>query len=84
MPEFNLVPLLHGQVRTAAGTRTRILSEYLSYIARISLSQAGHLVPNEGETALQVRWRIGPVARASGKNIVIRRNGDDVYLWERL
>ncbi len=83
MPQF--IPI---SLRRAKGRRTRrrspTLREYRSYISRLSPGQAGYLVPSEGETALQVRWRIGAAARASGKTIVIRRNGDDVYFWERV
>ncbi len=86
MPKFDKVPLEEVRVKTAsesASTRQRaqILQEYRGYIDQITKGQAGRLVASAGETTATVRRRIGAAARAAGKNLTIRRTGDEVYFW---
>ena len=86
MPKFDKVPLEEVRVKTAsesASTRQRaqILQEYRGYIDQITKGQAGRLVASAGETTATVRRRIGAAARAAGKNLTIRRAGDEVYFW---
>ena len=43
--------------------------------------QAGRLVPGEGERVTTVRRRLGAAAKLSGKELVIKRVGEEVYFW---
>ncbi len=82
MPKFDTVPVEEARGKSAsAGKRAQILQEYSGYIDQLTKGQAGKLVANAGETTATVRRRIGAADRAAGKNLTIRRNGDEVYFW---
>ena len=86
MPKLDIVPIEEARGKTAsesASTRKRaqILQEYRGYIDQLKGGQAGRLVASAGETTATVRRRIGAAARAAGKNLTIRRAGDEVYFW---
>ena len=86
MPKFDKVPIEEARGKTAsesASTRKRaqILQEYRGYIDQLQSGEAGRLVAGAGETTATVRRRIGAAARAGGKNLTIRRAGDEVYFW---
>ncbi len=82
MPKLDIVPIEEAKVKTASGgKRAQMLQEYLSYIDQLKSGQAGRLVAGVGETTATVRRRIGAAARAAGKNLTIRRAGDEVYFW---
>ncbi len=82
MPKFDIVPLEEVRVRSASeGKRAQILQEYLGYIDQLKSGEAGRLVASAGETTATVKRRLGAAARAAGKNLTIRRAGDEVYFW---
>ena len=81
MPQFELVSLEEAMVRSATGRRAEITKEYLAYIERLAVGQAGRLQPGEGETIATVRRRLGAAARAGNKNLVIKRLGTELYFW---
>ena len=82
MPKFDKVPIKQVRVQSASvGMRAQILQEYRGYIDQLTKAQAGRLVAGAGETTATVRRRIGAAARAAGKNLTIRRAGDEVYFW---
>ena len=82
MPQFELVSLEEAEARTASpGKRTQIVQEYLSYITQLKAGQAGKLQPDPGVTVATVRRRLGTAVKASGKTVVIKRTGDDIYFW---
>ena len=82
MPKFDKVPIEEVRVKSASGgKRAQILQEYLGYIHQLKSGQAGRLVASAGETTATVRRRIRAAARAAGKNLTIRRAGDEVYFW---
>ena len=83
MPKFELVSLADAEVNSASGKRAEILREYLGYINQLQGDQAGRLQVTEGESPAAVRRRLGAAARLAGKDIVIRRLGDEVYFWAR-
>ena len=83
MPKFELVPLSDAELKSATGKRAEIMREYLSYIDQLRGRQAGRLQATEGETAGAVRRRLGAAARLAGKDLVIKRTGDEIYFWVR-
>jgi len=86
MPKLDVVPMEEAIGKTASesasgGKRAQILQEYRGYIDQLKSGEAGRLVAGAGETTATVRRRIGAAARAAGKNLTIRRAGDEVYFW---
>ena len=81
MPTFDQVPLQEAMLKTATGKTAQITREYLNYIEELTEGQAGRLQPGEGESVATVRRRLGVAAKLSGKDITIKRQGDEVYFW---
>ncbi len=81
MPTFDQVPLQEALLKTATGKTAQITKEYLGYIEQLTEGQAGKLQPGEGESMATVRRRLGVAAKLSGKDIVIKRQGNEVYFW---
>ena len=82
MPIFELVPQQEAEMKSATGPRSKIMREYLGYVEQVGPGKAGKLQPSEGETVGAVRRRIGAAARRAGKDLVIKRVGDEVYFWK--
>lgn len=82
MPKLDIVPIEEARGQSASeGKRAQVLREYIGYIDQLTKGQAGRLVPGDGETVSTVRRRVGAAARAAGKNLSIKRVGDEVYFW---
>ncbi len=81
MPTFDQVPLQEAMMKTATGKTAPITQEYLGYIEQLTESQAGRLQPGQGESVATVRRRLGAAVKLSGKDIVIKRQGNEVYFW---
>ena len=81
MPKFDQVPLQEAMMRTATGARARVIQEYLSYIEQLADGHSGRLQPAEGESVATIRRRLGEAAKLSGKEITIRRSGDEIFFW---
>ncbi len=86
MPKLDIVPIEEARAKTSTESasvrkRAQILQEYQGYIDQLTKGQAGKLVAGAAETTATVRRRIGAAARAAGKNLTIRRAGDEVYFW---
>ena len=81
MPVFDLVAKAEAQLKTATNKRAAIIKEYLGYIDQLKKAQAGRLKPAEGESVGAVRRRLGAAAKLAGKELVIKRAGDEVYFW---
>ena len=81
MPRFELVPLDEAMMKPATGKRAQMMAEYVGFIGKLQEGQAGKLQPSEGETALALRRRLSAAAKLAGKDIVIRRTGDEIYFW---
>ena len=81
MPTFELVSLDEAMTKSATGKRAEMMAEYVGFIDKVQKGQAGKLQPGEGETTAAVRRRLGAAAKLVGKNLVIRRTGDEVYFW---
>ena len=81
MPTFDRVPLQEAMLKTATGKTAKITQEYLGYIEQLPEGQAGKLQPSEGESVATVRRRLGVAAKLSGKDISIKRQGNEVFFW---
>ncbi len=81
MPKFELVSIEEAMMKSATGKRTKIVKEYLSYIQQLKEGQAGKLQPAEGEKVTAVRRRLRIAAKAAGKELAIRRMGEEIYFW---
>ena len=83
MPKFELMPVTEAEIKSTTGKRAEIIREYVGYIDQLQVGQAGKLSVLEGETSGAVRRRLGSAAKMSGKELVIRRVGDEIYFWAR-
>ena len=83
MPTFEIIPAGDVPKPEPTGKRAEILSEYNRYIEQIGPRQAGKLTPAEGETTQAVRRRLGAAAKGTGVNLIVRRNGQDIYFWTK-
>ncbi len=81
MPAFETIPLQEAMMKTATGRRAQLAQEYLPYIQQLAEGQAGKLQASEDEKLSSVRRRLGDAARLAGKNLVIKRTGEDLYFW---
>ena len=81
MPKLEVISMDEAMVKSATGKRAQILQEYLGYIGQLEEGKAGKLTPSEGESVVMVRRRVGSATRTSGKDVVIRRVGDEMYFW---
>lgn len=81
MPTFDQVTVQEAMLKTATGKTARINQEYLGYIEQLAEGQAGRLQPGEGESVATVRRRLGVAAKLYGKEIAIKRQGNEVYFW---
>ena len=81
MPKFDTVPIDEAVRMTVSGRRSRIIREYLRYIDQLEPGQAGRLQPHKGETVQVVRRRLGNAAKLTDKNVIIKRVGEEIYIW---
>ena len=81
MPQFQLVPLEEAIAKTATGRRAEITRGYLSYIEQLKEGEAGRLQAVETESVAAVRRRLGAAAKLAGKELVIKRAGEELYFW---
>ena len=68
-------------MKSATGKRAQMMAEYVGFIERLQEGQAGKLQPDEGETVVAVRRRLGAAANLAGKDLVMKRAGDEIYFW---
>lgn len=81
MPKFDVVSMDEAMLKTTSGRRSKILLEYVNYIQQLKEDEAGRLVASQEESATAVRRRLGAAAKLAGKELTIKRNGDEVYFW---
>lgn len=83
MPTFEVISLQEAQLQSArSGKRGAITQEYERYIERLEPGKAGKLTIGEGETSAAIKRRLGAVAKLTGKTLVVKRVGDDIYFWQ--
>ena len=83
MPKFEMIPQTEAAKRTAtAGKKGQIMALYMFFIEQLKDGKAGKLQPSEGETVQAIRRRLGAAAKTLGKDITVKRLGQEVYFWE--
>ncbi len=83
MPKFHIVPTTEVPQRKVASREAAVRAEYVGYIDKIGRTHAGKLTPSEGETTQALRRRLGAAAKHTGKELVVKRNGQDIYFWRK-
>lgn len=81
MPEFEVVPLDEARLKTASGRQGKIVKQYSGYIGHLVDGGAGRLRMSEDEIVTTIRRRLVTTARLMGKELVIKRSGDELYFW---
>ncbi len=81
MPEFEVVPLDEAMLKTASGRQGQIVKQYSIYIERLETGGAGRLQASPNEKITTIRRRLITTARLLGKELVIKRTGDELYFW---
>ena len=84
MPTFETLPLPEARLKTADGRTARHAQEYMDYIQQLGDGQAGKLQLTEGEKILTIRRRLTTTATLLGKELTIKRLGDELYFWVAL
>ena len=67
--------------KAAPSKRQQVLHGYIAYIQQLGDGQAGKLIPSDGETPMVVRRRLTGAAKQAGKELQVRRTGDEIYFW---
>ena len=80
---FEIIPAGDVPQPKATGRHAEILNEYLRYIEQVGRNEAGKLTPADGETTRAVRRRLGAAAKQAGTNLIVKRNGQDIYFWAK-
>ena len=83
MPKFELVTVAEAMLKSTTGKRADIRREYIDYVASLTPGKAGKLQMTEGERVGAVSRRIGTAAKMAGKDVIIKRTGNEVYFWLR-
>ena len=82
MPQFQVISREEARARTATPSRrSQVIQEYVDFIGQLKEGQSGKLQPSPGETVATVRRRLGSAAKVSGRDLVIKRTGDEIYFW---
>ena len=84
MPKFKTLPLSEAMVKSATGKRAQLTKEYMEYIEQLPSGQAGQLEASDGESIAAVRRRLGAASRVAGKDLVIKRVGEELFFWALL
>ncbi len=81
MPTFEVISLQEARVKTATGRRGQSLQQYADYIQQLPEGQAGKLEATGDEKVSAVRRRLTIAANLLGKELTIKRMGDELYFW---
>ncbi len=81
MPTFEVVPLQEARLKTATGRAAQNAREYTDYIQQLEEGQAGKLQVAEDEKITTIRRRLTIAANLLGKELTVKRMGDELYFW---
>ncbi len=81
MPQFETVTLQEAKLKTTTGRTARYASQYIEYIQQLTDGQAGKLQATEDEKITTIRRRLTIAANLLGKELTIKRMGDEIYFW---
>ena len=84
MAKFELVSMRDAQLElTLTGRRGSILRKYIGYLEQREPDQAGKLIADDQETTAAIRRRLAAAAELTGRELVITRQNDVVFFWEK-
>ena len=83
MPKFHVVSTSEVPQRQRVRREEAVRDEYVGYINQIGRTKAGKLTPSEGETTQALRRRLGAAAKHTGKELIVKRNGSEIYFWRK-
>jgi hypothetical protein len=81
MPDFAVVPLDEARMKTISGRQGQIVKQYSQYIDQLEGDKAGRLQAGPGEKVTTIRRRLVTTARLLGRDVVVKRTGDELYFW---
>ena len=81
MPRFEVVSLEEAESQSVTGKWAQVSREYLDYVQQAGVGQAGKLKIPDGENARVIRRRLGMAAKSSGRDVDIKRVGDEIHFW---
>lgn len=81
MPDFEVVPLDEARLKTLGGRQGQIFKQYSQYLEQLEDGQAGKLHTASDEKVTTIRRRLVTTARLLGKELIIKRTGDELYFW---
>ncbi len=84
MATFELISMRDAQLElTLTGKRGTIIRKYIEYLEQREPEQAGRLTADAEETTAAIRRRLAAAAELTGKELVITRQDDVVFFWEK-
>ena len=84
MATFELVSMKDAQLElTLTGKRGAILRKYIEYLEQREPDQAGKLTADAEETTAAIRRRLATAAELTGRELVITRQNDVVFFWDK-
>ena len=84
MATFELISMKDAQLElTLTGKRGAIIRKYIEYIEQREPDQAGKLTADSEETTAAIRRRLATAAQLTGRELVITRQDDVVYFWDK-
>ena len=84
MATFQLVSMRDAQLElTLTGKRGAILKKYIDYLEQRDPDQAGKLIADAEETTAAIRRRLAAAAELTGRDLIITRQEDVVYFWDK-
>ena len=84
MATFELISMKDAQLElTLKGKRGAIIRKYIEYLEQREPDQAGKLTADTEETTAAIRRRLAAAAELIGRELVITRQDDVVYFWDK-
>ena len=84
MATFELVSMKDAQLElTLTGKRGALLRKYIEYLEQREPDQAGKLTADDEETTAAIRRRLAAAAQLTGRELVITRQNDVVFFWDK-
>ena len=81
MPIFESMSRSEAELQSASGPRAALMREYVGYIERVPVGEAGRLSAGPDESLAAIRRRLGAAARYLEREITIKRAEDAIYFW---
>lgn len=83
MPKFEVIAKSEAKLKTASAKTTARVKEYIEHISRVGKEDAGKVQATAGESLRAVRRRLGTAAKLAGKELHIKRVGDEIFFWHK-